>query len=208
MLRRFLARHAPPARDRRSRRWRHCRASPVVSRRQVVTASAADAQFAAVTDKLAHALVHRRRSLRSCRRSVCPISACRSGTLEPSPLGTPQVNATYIVDPAADRCRRDRRAKVMVAGYRVQQYIHTAGRGARSRSPERCSDPDDLTLARVLFERPSARRLRRARRAEDSCRNDARTADLRRADRGRTSWSRAGAGAILIIRDGPVASDG
>ena len=113
----------------------------------------------------------------------------------------PQVNPSYIAVPlhvVVD----GKTVRTVIAGYRVQQYVHTAV-AARDVAPGAILAPDDLTMQRVLSTgRPgvdvgalAGRRMRVA------------------ANRGALVFVeqtaivdlvKSGAGVILIVRDGPV----
>ena len=158
------------------------------------------AQIAAITDKLAGGLVH------DVDRAIVPAFHVRDQAV---PLGavaistlTPQVYATYVAIPvqiAVD----GHVAKTIMAGYRVQQYIHTAV-AAHDLAPGAILAADDLTLARVLSNgRPSVdiaaltgRKIRAA---------TSRGAVIFVEQTQVNELVKAGSGAILVVRDGPVA---
>jgi flagella basal body P-ring formation protein FlgA len=113
----------------------------------------------------------------------------------------PQVNPTYIAVPMQISVD-GRVARTVVAGYRVQQYVHTAI-AAHDLTPGEILTPDDLTMGRVLsIGRPSVdigslagRRVRAQLNAGSIVYVEQTTiVDL----------VRAGSGVILIVRDGPV----
>jgi flagella basal body P-ring formation protein FlgA len=162
--------------------------------------SVTGAQIAAITDKLAGGLVH------DADRAIVPAfrlqdQAVPLGTVAISTL-TPQVYATYVAIPvqiAVD----GHVAKTIMAGYRVQQYIHTAV-AAHDLAPGAVLAPEDLKLARVLSNgRPSVdiasltgRKIRSA---------TARDAVIFVEQTSVNELVKAGSGAILVVRDGPVA---
>jgi flagella basal body P-ring formation protein FlgA len=94
-------------------------------------------------------------------------------------------------------------ARTVTAGYRVQQYVHTAV-ATHDLAPGAILGPEDLTLARLLANgRPAVdltalvgRKVRAA---------TPRGAALFVEQTSVNELVKAGAGAILIIRDGPVA---
>ena len=157
-------------------------------------------QIAALTDKLANGLVH------DADRSVVPAfrlqdQAVPLGTVELATL-KPLVYATYVAIPVQISVD-GRVAKTITAGYRVQQYIHTAV-AAHDLTPGALLSADDLTLARVLSNgRPAVdvaslvgRKVRSA---------TARGAALFVEQTSVNELVKAGSGAILVVRDGPVA---
>jgi flagella basal body P-ring formation protein FlgA len=175
-------------------------ASTTVALAPVITQNVTGATIAALTDKLATGLV------RDADRSVVPAfrladQAVPLGKVELTPLA-PLVYATYIAVPvqiAVD----GRVAKTVTTGYRVQTYIHTAV-AAKDLSPDELLTADDLTTARVLSNgRPAVavaslvgRKLRAA---------TTRGAQIFYEQTGVNQLVKAGSGAILIVRDGPVA---
>lgn len=174
-------------------------ATTMVALAPIITQNVSGAQIAAVTDKLAYELVH------DPDRSVVPAfrltdQAVPLGKVEITPLA-PLVYSTYIAVPvqiAVD----GHVARTITSGYRVQQYIHTAV-AAHDLTPGTLLAAGDLTLARVLSNgRPSVdiaslvgRKVRAAIPSggqifvEQTVVNELVT---------------AGAGAILIVHDGPV----
>jgi flagella basal body P-ring formation protein FlgA len=174
-------------------------AATTVALAPVVTQNVSGATIAAVTDKLAYGLVH------DPDRSVVPAfrvadQAVPLGQVEITPL-KPLVYATYVAVPlqiAVD----GRVAKTITAGYRVQQYVHTAV-AAHDLAPGTLLTSDDLVLARVLANgRPAiditslvGRKLRAA---------TARGAAIFVEQTSVNQLVTAGAGAILLVHDGPV----
>jgi flagella basal body P-ring formation protein FlgA len=156
--------------------------------------------IAAITDKLANGLIQ------DVDRAVVPAFAVNDQAV---PLGNveittlkPQVYATYVAIPvqiAVD----GHVAKTIMAGYRVQQYIHTAV-AAHDLAPGAILGSGDLTLSRVLSNgRPSVevasltgRKIRSA---------TSRGAVIFVEQTSVNELVKAGSGAILVVRDGPVA---
>jgi flagella basal body P-ring formation protein FlgA len=162
--------------------------------------SVSAARLAALTDKLANALV------RDPDRSVVPAFRLQDQAV---PLGSvdlttlkPLVYATYVAIPVQISVD-GRIARTITAGYRVQQYIHTAV-AAHDLVPGALLGPGDLTLARVLSNgRPAVdvaslvgRKVRSA---------TPRGAALFIEQTSVNELVKAGSGAILVVRDGPVA---
>jgi flagella basal body P-ring formation protein FlgA len=116
--------------------------------------------------------------------------------------GMPQVNPTYIAVPMQITVD-GRVVRTVVAGYRVQQYTHTAV-AARDLAPGTVLTTDDITMQRVLSNgRPGV---------------DAGSLVGRRMNIGLSRGGllyveqtaivnlvKSGSGVILIVRDGPVA---
>lgn len=166
----------------------------------VAVQSVTGERIAALTDKLASGLVH------DADRAVVPAFRLQDQAV---PLGAvaittlaPQVYATYVAIPvqiAVD----GRVAKTIIAGYRVQQYIHTAV-AAHDLTPGAILGEGDLTLARVLSNgRPAVdiasltgRKIRAA---------TPRGAIVFVEQTAVNELVKAGTGAILVVRDGPVA---
>lgn len=175
-------------------------ATSTVALAPVVSQSVSGVRISALTDKLANALV------KDPDRSVVPAfhladQAVPLGNVELTPL-TPQVYPTYIAVPVQISVD-GRVAKTVTSGYRVQQFIHTAV-AAHDLTPGTLLGPDDLTLARVLSNgRPSVdvaslvgRKIRAA---------TPRGAQIFVEQTSVNMLVKAGSGAILIVRDGPVA---
>jgi flagella basal body P-ring formation protein FlgA len=190
MLAPFVAFAAPAA------AW----AATTVALAPLVVQNVTGTQIAAITDKLANSLVH------DADRTVVPAfhlqdQAVPLGTLELTAL-KPLVYATYVAIPVQISVD-GRVAKTITAGYRVQQYIHTAA-AAHDLVPGALLGADDLTLARVLSNgRPAVdvtslvgRKVRSA---------TARGAALYIEQTSVNELVKAGSGAILVVRDGPVA---
>lgn len=157
-------------------------------------------RIAALTDKLASALVH------DADRSIVPAfhlqdQAVPQGALELTTL-KPLVYATYVAIPVQISVD-GRVARTITAGYRVQQYMHTAV-AAHDLVPGALLGADDLTLARVLSNgRPAvdvASLVGRKVRAATS-----RGASLFIEQTSINELVKAGSGVIFIVRDGPVA---
>ncbi|MGA2392453.1 MAG: flagellar basal body P-ring formation chaperone FlgA [Candidatus Lustribacter sp.] len=175
-------------------------AASTVALAPVVTQSVSGAQIAAVTDKLADGLVH------DADRSVVPAfrlsdQAVPLGKVELTPLA-PLVYPTYIAVPVQITVD-GRLARTVTSGYRVQSFIHTAV-AARDLAPGTLLGPDDLTLARVLSNgRPAvavAALVGRKIRAATS-----RGQQIFVEQTAVNELVKAGAGAILVVHDGPVA---
>jgi flagella basal body P-ring formation protein FlgA len=115
--------------------------------------------------------------------------------------GTPQVNPTYIAVPLQISVD-GRIARTIVAGYRVQQYVHTAI-AAHDLAPGAILTKDDLTMARELSTgRPgvdvgalAGRRLRAG--ANNG-------AEIFVEQTSIVDLVKSGAGVILVVHDGPV----
>ena len=157
-------------------------------------------QIAAIADKLANGLVH------DPDRAVVPAfrlvdQSVPLGNIEIAPM-TPLVYPTYIAVPLQISVD-GRLAKTITAGYRVEQYVHTAV-AAHDLAPGALLVADDLTTARVLSNgRPSVdvsalvgRKLRSA---------TARGAQIFVEQTSVNQLVKAGSGAILVVKDGPVA---
>ncbi len=157
-------------------------------------------EIAAVADKTAFGLVN------DPDRSIVPAFRVADQAV---PLGTvaiatldPIVHPTYVSVPLQISVD-GRVAKTITAGYRVQQYIHTAV-AARDLTPGTLLAAGDLTMARVLSNgRPSldvaaliGRNLRAA---------TAHGAEIFVEQTGVNQLVKSGAGVILVVRDGPVA---
>ncbi len=166
----------------------------------VVVQTVSGTELAAITDKLAFGLVH------DADRTVVPAFRVQDQTV---PLGlvkitplTPMVYPTYVAVPLQIAVN-GRVAKTITAGYRVQQYIHTAV-AAKDLAPGELLTADDLTVARVPANgRPSVdvgvlvgRKLRAA---------TSRGAQIFVEQTGINQIVKAGSGAILVVHDGPVA---
>jgi flagella basal body P-ring formation protein FlgA len=165
----------------------------------VVSQSVPGTKIAAIADKLAYGLVH------DADRAVVPAfrmadQAVPLGQVEITPL-TPLVYATYVAVPLQITVD-GRVAKTITAGYRVQQYVHTAA-AAHDLTPGALLTADDLVLARVLSNgRPAVdlnslvgRKIRAA---------TPRGAAIFVEQTSVNELVRAGSGAILVVRDGPV----
>jgi flagella basal body P-ring formation protein FlgA len=163
------------------------------------TQNVSGARIAEITDKLADGLVH------DPDRAVVPAyrpadQAVPAGRIELTALA-PLVYATYVAIPvqiAVD----GRVAKTIMAGYRVQQFIHTAV-AAHDLTPGAILGAGDLTPARVLSSgRPSvdvAALLGRKIRAATP-----RGAVIFVEQTMINELVKAGSGAILVVHDGPV----
>jgi flagella basal body P-ring formation protein FlgA len=175
-------------------------AATTVALAPLVTQNVTSAAISAVTDKLAGGLVN------DVDRSVVPAfrladQSVPLGKVEIMPL-QPMVYATYIAVPV-QLVVDGRVAKTVTSGYRVQQYIHTAV-AAHDLTPGALLSADDLTLARVLSNgRPSVdvvsligRKVRAA---------TPRGAQIFVEQTSVNELVKAGAGAILVVHDGPVA---
>jgi flagella basal body P-ring formation protein FlgA len=122
------------------------------------------------------------------------------GTVAIDPM-TPQVNPTYIAVPIHILVD-GQVVRTVVAGYRVQQYVHTAV-AAHDLSPGAILTADDLTMQRVLSTgRPgvdigslAGRRLRSATNRGALVTVEATTV---------VDLVKSGSGVILVVRDGPV----
>jgi flagella basal body P-ring formation protein FlgA len=174
-------------------------AATTVALAPVVSQRVSGAEISAITDKLASGLVH------DVDRSAVPAyhlvdQAVPLGRVEITAL-TPLVYPTYIAVPvqiAVD----GRVAKTVTEGYRVQQFIHTAV-AAHDLTPGALLTADDLTLARVLSNgRPAVdvaalvgRKIRAA---------TPRGAQIFVEQTSINQLVKAGSGAILVVRDGPV----
>jgi hypothetical protein len=160
-------------------------ATSTVALAPIVTQNVSGAQIAAITDKLADGLVQ------DADRSVVPAfrladQAVPLGKVQLTTL-TPLVYPTYIAVPVQISVD-GRVARTVTSGYRVQSYIHTAV-AAHDLSPGTLLGPDDLTLARVLSNgRPAVA-----------------VAALVVEQTAVNELVKAGAGAILVVHDGPVA---
>ena len=165
----------------------------------VVSQNVAGSTIAAMADKLAYSLVH------DPDRSVVPAfrvadQAVPLGEVSITPL-KPMVYETYVAVPLQISVD-GRVAKTITAGYRVQQYIHTAV-AAHDLTPGTLIGPDDVVLARVLSNgRPSVdlaslegRKLRSA---------TPRGAAIFVEQTTINQLVKAGSGAILLVHDGPV----
>lgn len=163
---------------------------------QVVPAT----QLTAVANRAAHALVT------DPDRLVTPAYQMWDQHVQPGTLtvtaGTPQVNATYLVIPLQIAVNGTV-VKVMVAGYRVQQYVHTSV-AAHDLQAGTILTKDDLAVARVLsngrppvdFDALVGRKIRAA---------TTRGSLIYPEQTMVNELVKIGQGAILIIRDGPVA---
>jgi flagella basal body P-ring formation protein FlgA len=157
-------------------------------------------RIAALADKLALGLIN------DPDRSIVPAfrvadQAVPTGRVTVTPLA-PQVFATYVAVPVQIDVD-GRIAKTVTAGYRVQQYIHTAV-AARDLTPGTLLAASDLTLSRTLSNgRPAVdvpalvgRKLRAA---------TPHGAQIFVEQTSVNELVKAGSGAILIVRDGSVA---
>ena len=157
-------------------------------------------QIAAIADKLAFGLV------KDPDRAIVPAfrladQSVPLGTVEITPL-TPFVNGTYVAVPLQISVD-GRLAKTITAGYRVEQFIHTAV-AARDLTPGTLIAAEDLTTARVLANGRASvdvsaligRKLRAA---------TPRGAQIFVEQTAVNQLVKAGSGAILVVRDGPVA---
>ena len=166
----------------------------------VISQPVTGAQIAALTDKLAAGLIH------DADRAVVPAFRVYDQTV---PLGrvslmtlAPMVYTTYVAVPVQISVD-GRVVKTVTAGYRVQQYIHTAV-AAHDLTPGAVLGSDDVTLARMLSNgRPAVetaaligRKIRAA---------TPRGAAIFVEQTAVNELVKAGSGAILIVRDGPVA---
>lgn len=162
--------------------------------------SVPSARIANLADKLAYKLVD------DPDRTVVPAYRLSDQTV---PLGTlsivalaPLVYSTYIAVPL-QLVVDGRVAKTVTAGYRVEQFIHTAV-AAQDLTPGTILTADDLTLARVMSNgRPAVdiaslvgRKLRSA---------TPRGAQIMPEQTIVNELVKAGAGAILVVKDGGVA---
>jgi flagella basal body P-ring formation protein FlgA len=158
------------------------------------------ARIAKLADKLADGLVD------DPDRTVVPAYRLSDQTV---PLGNlsivplaPLVYTTYIAVPL-QLLVDGRVAKTVTAGYRVEQFIHTAV-AARDLTPGTILSEDDLTLARVMSNgRPAVdiaslvgRKLRAA---------TPHGAQIMPEQTIVNELVKAGSGAILVVHDGPVA---
>ena len=175
-------------------------ATSVVALAPIVSQSVAGTTIAAIADKLAFGLVN------DPDRSIVPAfrvadQAVPLGQVEITPL-KPLVYATYVAVPLQIAVN-GRVAKTITAGYRVQQYIHTAV-AAHDLTPGELLTSDDVVLARVLSTgRPSVdltsligRKLRAA---------TPRGGAIFVEQTASNQLVKAGSGAILVVHDGPVA---
>jgi len=175
-------------------------ATSTVALAPVIVQTVKGTQIAALTDKIAFGLVH------DVDRSVVPAFRIADQTV---PLGdvtiaplAPLVYATYVAVPLQISVD-GRVAKTITAGYRVQQYMHTAV-AAHDLAPGALLTADDLTVARVLSNgRPSVdvavlvgRKIRSA---------TSRGAEIFVEQTAINQLVKAGSGAILVVHDGPVA---
>jgi flagella basal body P-ring formation protein FlgA len=175
-------------------------ATSTVALAPVVTQNVSGSQIAALTDKLADGLVN------DPDRTVVPAykladQAVPLGKVALTPL-TPLVYPTYIAVPVQISVD-GRVARTVTTGYRVQSFIHTAV-AAHDLAPGTLLATADLTLARVLSNgRPAVtiaalvgRKVRAATpRGEQIFVEQTAVNEL----------VKAGAGAILVVHDGPVA---
>lgn len=114
---------------------------------------------------------------------------------------TPQVNPTYIAVPLQIDVD-GKAARTVVAGYRVQLYIHTAVT-TRDIAPGEVLHPEDLTTARVLSNgRPAVGADVLVGRKINSA--TPRGAVVYVEQTSVAELVKAGAGVILIVHDGPV----
>jgi flagella basal body P-ring formation protein FlgA len=174
-------------------------ATSTVALAPVIVQTVSGSQIATLTDKIATGLVH------DADRSIVPAFRIADQTV---PLGdialtplTPLVYATYVAVPLQISVN-GRIAKTITAGYRVQQYIHTAV-AAHDLTPGFLLTADDITVARVLSNgRPTVdpsvlvgRKIRSA---------TARGAQIFIEQTAVNELVKAGSGAILVVHDGPV----
>lgn len=165
----------------------------------IVSQNVAGTKIAAIADKLAYGIVH------DPDRTVVPAfrladQAVPSGQVEITTL-KPLVYATYVAVPLQITVD-GRIAKTITAGYRVQQYIHTAA-AAHDLMPGALLTADDLVLERVISNgRPAVdvnslvgRKVRAA---------TPRGAAVYVEQTSVNELVKAGSGVILIVRDGPV----
>jgi len=170
-------------------------ANPSLAAEQVV----AGAQLSAIANKIAGSLVT------DPDRALIVATPVADQYV---PLGTvaiasqqPQVNPTYIAVPMHITVN-GQVVRTVVAGYRVQQYVHTAV-AARDLAPGEILTPDDLVMQRVLsVGRPgidvgslAGRRLRSATNRGALVYVESTTA---------VTLVKSGSGVILVVRDGPV----
>jgi flagella basal body P-ring formation protein FlgA len=174
-------------------------APAMVALAPVVSQNVAGTRISAIADKLAFGLV------RDADRAVVPAyqvadQSVPLGQVEITPL-KPLVYATYVAVPMQISVD-GRVAKTITAGYRVQQYIHTAT-AAHDLTPGAILGTDDLVLSRVLANgRPAVdvaalvgRKIRAA---------TPRGAIVFVEQTGVNELVKAGSGVILLVRDGPV----
>ena len=113
----------------------------------------------------------------------------------------PQVNPSYIAVPlhvVVD----GKTVRTVIAGYRVQQYVHTAV-AARDIAPGAILVPDDLTMQRVLSTgRPGVDIGALAGRRMRVAANHGALVFVEQT--AIVDLVKSGAGVILIVRDGPV----
>jgi flagella basal body P-ring formation protein FlgA len=175
-------------------------ATSTVALAPVIVQTVSGTQIATLTDKIATGLVH------DVDRTVVPAfriadQSVPLGDITLAPL-TPLVYATYVAVPLQISVN-GRVAKTITAGYRVEQYIHTAV-AAHDLVPGALLATEDLTVARVLSNgRPSVdvtalvgRRIRSA---------TPRGAQIFFEQTAVNELVKAGSGAILVVHDGPVA---
>jgi len=174
-------------------------AATTVAPAPLVTQNVSGTQISALTDKIANGLVN------DPDRAVVPAfhladQAVPVGRVALAAL-TPLVYATYIAVPVQIDVD-GRVAKTVTSGYRVQQFIHTAV-AAHDLAPGALLGNNDLTLARVLSNgRPAVdivslvgRKIRAA---------TPRGAQIFVEQTAVNELVKAGSGAILVVRDGPV----
>jgi flagella basal body P-ring formation protein FlgA len=165
----------------------------------LVAQNVAGTKIAAIADKLAYGIVH------DADRSVTPAfrladQAVPMGQVEITAL-KPLVYATYVAVPLQITVD-GRVAKTITAGYRVQQYVHTAA-AAHDLTPGALLTADDLVVSRVLSNgRPAVdlnslvgRKVRAA---------TPRGAAIYVEQTSVNELVKAGSGVILVVRDGPV----
>lgn len=165
----------------------------------VATQKVTFAQISAVTDKVVAGLI------KDPDRSIVPAYALQPQSV---PLGhveltalTPLVFATYVAVPVQISVD-GRVARTITSGYRVQQFVHTAV-AARDLAPGTLLSADDLTTARVLANGRAAvdvsaligRKVNSA---------TTRGAQVFVEQTQVNMLVKAGSGAILTVRDGPV----
>ncbi|HEV8022921.1 MAG TPA: flagellar basal body P-ring formation chaperone FlgA [Candidatus Lustribacter sp.] len=174
-------------------------ATTTVALAPVVTQNVTSAQISAVTDKVVAGLIT------DPDRSIVPAFKLPP---QPVPLGrveltalTPLVYPTYVSVPVQITVD-GRVARTITSGYRVEQFMHTAV-AARDLAAGTLLTPDDLTTARVLSSgRPAVdivslvgRKVLLAAHAGSQIFVEQTAVNM---------LVKAGSGAILTVRDGPV----
>jgi flagella basal body P-ring formation protein FlgA len=174
---------------------------PAFASASAATQVVAGARVAAVSDKIAHALVA------GPDRSIAPAytvadQSVAAGEVQLAPAGSPFVTSTYVGVPVAIRVD-GKLARTVVAGYRVTTYVRTAV-AARDLAPGAVLAECDLALARVASNgRPAVgtdvlvgRKLTSA---------TVKGAPLYVEQTVPDTIVKAGQAAILMVHDGPVA---